>query len=243
MEATSGVPDGVAPERVPEGTDARREPLRYLAEATARLHVAARSDGLAGIAAAAGDIVRDLLGTTHGFVLVPREEQDLHLLFESRRLDPRSGARPSILEKALSSPHPVVEGQGSERRVALALRCGDRVLGGLYVASGEAEKRYQGHHLEIIQLLGAHLAAAVGTALQLQDWPVVAGRLADPRSASMTLAEARTAFEREFLARRLREAGGIVTLAARSLQLDRSQLSRVLRRYGIDRKAYLRRPD
>jgi transcriptional regulator with GAF, ATPase, and Fis domain len=56
-----------------------------------------------------------------------------------------------------------------------------------------------------------------------------------------SLALAKRAFERWLVRSRLEEFRGNIAAAARSLNMDRGQLSRLVKRYEIDRKAIRRR--
>jgi len=60
-----------------------------------------------------------------------------------------------------------------------------------------------------------------------------AARAAEPDGDFATLREGREDFERRFIQRKLREAGGNVLRAADLLGLERSHLYRKMRAYGI----------
>ena len=52
------------------------------------------------------------------------------------------------------------------------------------------------------------------------------------------LHDAKLAFERRLLQLRLAEARGNVAAAARALDMDRGQLSRLMRKHSLDRAAF-----
>jgi hypothetical protein len=114
--------------------------------------------------------------------------------------------------------------------VALPVRPVDRVEGVVYVGHPDAA-RSTGTDLAALRLAAA---VVVGASLDLERRRVQAADL--PRTIS--LHDAKLAFERRMLQARLDEARGNVAAAARSLDMDRGQLSRLMKKHNLDRGAF-----
>jgi hypothetical protein len=236
MEPTPAAPEGTDPERSKEPPDPRRDPLRYLLDATTRLHLAQDLESERGLAQAVAEIVRELFGPTQGFVLVKTGDGDLRLHLDARRVEAQDGPVPPVLAKALESAHPVIEGQGQERRLALRLRLGSQVVGGLYLATAEAERRFGPQHLDLITHLARHLGLAAGRLAAAGSGGGPDGEAELPGLLKMaSLSQAKRAFERLLILARLRQSKGNIAGAARALDMDRGQLSRLLRKHQVDK--------
>jgi len=71
----------------------------------------------------------------------------------------------------------------------------------------------------------------------LEGSQILSGRSAEGRlRESSSLREAREEFEREFIIKKLEEYDWNVNLTAESIELERSNLQRKIRTYGIDIK-------
>ncbi|MFQ5877510.1 MAG: sigma-54-dependent transcriptional regulator [Acidobacteriota bacterium] len=97
--------------------------------------------------------------------------------------------------------------------------------------------RWPGNVRELKNLMERLVIMAQGDTITLDDLPEpMRGErspAADPFSGFSSLREGREKFEREFILRKLREAGGNVVRAAELLGLERSNLYRKMRAYGI----------
>jgi transcriptional regulator with GAF, ATPase, and Fis domain len=60
----------------------------------------------------------------------------------------------------------------------------------------------------------------------------------DLLAGDLSLREARRTFEGRLVASRLAVSRGNIAAAARSLDMDRGQLSRLLKRHGVDKQSY-----
>ncbi len=226
-------------ERPRDAADPKRDPLKMLLDVTLRLHAALDRDRLEPLGQACAESAREYFGSGQGFVLVRRGPGDLRLPLNSKRVELQTGPLPPVLQRALHSAAPVVEGVGQGRSVAVALRAKGRVVGGIYLAAGEAERRFGPAFLELLQVFAQHLAVAIENLLYLQDAISLAeGVEYDRTLTGLHLSEVKQAFEKRLLQTRLREAHGNIAEAARSLCMDRGQLSRLLRKHEIDRGAY-----
>lgn len=65
----------------------------------------------------------------------------------------------------------------------------------------------------------------------------------EPAAGDDSLVHAKRSFERELIASRLSECGGNIAAAARSLNMDRGQLSRLVKRHEINKKSFKRSSD
>src|SRR5262249_6798165 len=137
--------------------------------------------------------------------------------------------------KAIDAGQPVVEGQGSTRGVAVPLLAGARAIGALYVMSFELERRLGPIYLDVLMLLGKHVGTALDNALHVRDLGQAGGPHEEAIPPGLSLAESKRAFERKIVRARLRETRGNIAAAARSLDMDRGQLSRLLKRHGINK--------
>ena len=88
-----------------------------------------------------------------------------------------------------------------------------------------------GNEAGVAELVAADPAFAVAQAGPPRD---------DPQDASFSASKARAiaSFERTFLTRLLRDAGGNVTTAARLADIERRQLGKLLKKHGIARSAF-----
>ena len=112
-------------------------------------------------------------------------------------------------------------------------------IGGLVVRVSEQGERIDTTAMDLLLLLGRHTGVALENAIQTREL-VSIGVLGEEERLvpGMSLRDARRFFERRLLNARLNEANGNIARAARSLEMDRGQLSRMLKRFGIDRQQF-----
>jgi len=106
----------------------------------------------------------------------------------------------------------------------------------------EALEKYDwpGNVRELRNTLERMVIMTSGPVIQAEDLPVaVRGKGGEPQGGSwealngVSLKDARAAFEKEFILRKLEEVGGSVARAAEVLQIERSHLYRKLNAFGI----------
>ena len=140
------------------------------------------------------------------------------------------------LDRVMAAGLPILDGPGGTRGVGVPLAAGSEVLGAIQLQTAASAARLGTATLDLLVLLGRHAAVALrrvgglaaGEALTTED-------LLD---STTTLREARRIFESRLVSWRLGASRGNIAAAARSLDMDRGQLSRLLKRHGIDKKAY-----
>lgn len=223
-----------------QAPDAVVRPYRMLSEATAQLHGLAAPERLVVTAL---EVIRKAVGGGPGVLLLRQEEGEQAHGFGSRELESdattlASQVRP-LTDKAMESGHAVVDGQGTSRGVAVPLVSGPRLVGALYVGPADLEARLGSGHLDILTLLGRHLAVAFDNSHHVRDLSIIsAAGSEDAIPAGLSLRESKRLYERRLIRTRLREAKGNIASAARSLHMDRGQLSRLLKKHGIDKSQY-----
>jgi transcriptional regulator with GAF, ATPase, and Fis domain len=85
-------------------------------------------------------------------------------------------------------------------------------------------------------MLGRHVGVALDNAIHARDLSMVTGEEAIP--AGLSLRDSKRLYERRLIRARLREAHGNIASAARSLDMDRGQLSRLLKKHGVDKSGF-----
>ena len=184
------------------------------------------------VARVAGHILRATLGPVSGclFYAVSETKNRFEPFDEGGgELTQRSMIH-ALLREAVARRCTVSPGGGSGPGFAVPLRAEDDVLGAFYVegpgchVGGDPSMDLE----DLLAIIGRHLGTALSRALK--------GRAA---AASMpSLKQAKDAFEQRLVRKHLAESGGNISQAARCLHVDRGQLSRLVKKYGIDRSRY-----
>lgn len=238
MDQVHGTQEGGFSERGKEAADPKVVAYRQIAEGTLRLY--SQSDPDRTIQAAI-DFLKHFLACP-GVVLLQAEGVDHRHPFGGAAAEAIPQAQiAASAQKAIEAGHPVVDGQGLSRGVAIPLAAGARNVGALYVTVSELERRYgPSAYLEILVLVGKHLGTAFDIAHHVRDLGTVSASSdeADLLSNNLSLSESKRAYEKKLIRVRLREARGNIAAAARSLDMDRGQLSRLLKKHGIDKSQY-----
>lgn len=224
-------------ERARDAGEPKPQVWRQIAESALRLHVLAEPEKLLPVAA---DVLRQIIGPCTGIIALKLESLDVRHPFGGREADAANAASINlVLTKAMESGQTVVDGQGPGRAVAIPLQADARQIGALYVANAEFERRFGASYLEVLMPLGKHVAAAFANALRAggaAGGAEAAGEEAVP--PGLSLSESKRAFERRLVRARLRDARGNIASAARSLGMDRGQLSRLLKKHGVDKNLF-----
>lgn len=227
---------GSAPEPLERGKaqEGRVHPYRAALESTLRLHNLMDPERLLP---QVPEVLRGILGTCAGALIVRHEGHDT--VHPIGAFDSETAQRPhvkTIVDKAIESGTPVVDGQGADRHVAVPLGAGNRRIGALYVGVHELEERIGNAYLDLLGLLGRQIGLALDNAAHIRDMAMVSAVGAeDAIPAGLSLRESKRLFERRLVRTRLRESRGNIAAAARSLDMDRGQLSRLLKKHGIDK--------
>jgi DNA-binding NtrC family response regulator len=143
------------------------------------------------------------------------------------------------MDRAAVEGLPVLDGH-PPRGVALPIPGQGRSVGAVYVAHSGAGA-HGGTELELLKILAAHLGAA-SMDLARRETPEDPATAATAAPKGLSLHDAKLAFECRLLQLRLAEAKGNVAAAARALDMDRGQLSRLMRKHHIDRTAFRAHP-
>jgi hypothetical protein len=182
-------------------------------------------------AAAAIDAVAGLLGSAPAAIRI------VHEIAVSRRFGASSAADgvDGLLDRAAIEGLPVLDGH-PPRGVALPIPGAGRAVGAVYLAhSGAAANG--GTELELLKMIAAHVGAA-SIELSKREAPENPAGAATAAPRGLSLHDSKLAFERRLLQLRLSEAKGNVAAAARALDMDRGQLSRLMRKHQIDRAEF-----
>lgn len=227
---------GAQPELLPAASDPRVHPYRLAVEASLRLHRMMDPEGFPRVAV---QTVQSVLGPVEGFLLLANPAApEIHPL---GRALPEWASRPALLAvaaKAGETGTPVVDGAGDERVLIAPLVSGLASYGAVLLDVSGLEKRFGGLYVDLLALISRHLGLALDNCRRIAGLGIMAegGEAAAPPSSGVSFKAAREGFERSLIIARLREAGGNIAVAARSLEMDRGQLSRLLKRYGIDKE-------
>jgi hypothetical protein len=144
-----------------------------------------------------------------------------------------------LLEKALESGL-LVSGLPSDlHAIAVPVGVSGTVRGALYLRPAGGLHAFTAAYQDILLLFARHLGAAIRNGLQAAGLALIEG-LSDSHApvGGMSLRQAKFAFERRLIDARLRDAGGNIAAAARSLDMDRGQLSRLLKKHGVEKSRY-----
>jgi GAF domain-containing protein len=205
-------------------------------DAARRVHAASDETG---VASAAGEAVAALLGSSPATVQIKQEKpgQARSTLTPTAEIpkDPSQRLN-ALMDRAAAQGLPVVDDQ-PPGGAALPIQNEARTFGALYVAHPDLRRVIAGGDWEILKLLVSHVATALtnlGRRLPAPD----ASLVADLVPNNLSLHDAKLAFERRLLFLRLAEARGNVAAAARALDMDRGQLSRLMRKHQLDRSSF-----
>jgi len=216
-------------------------PYRLAVEGALRLHNLADPDRLL---AQVAEVLRSVIGRCQGVVVVRQDGKDTSHPFGGLEAEgARSHQVAVAIDKAIESGTPVVDGAGPQRHVAIPLGAGNRRIGALFIGVADLENRLGSGYLDLLSLLGRHIGLALDNASHVQDMALVSAVGAeDVIPTGLSLRESKRLFERRLIRTRLRESRGNIASAARSLDMDRGQLSRLLKKHGIDKSEFKNSP-
>lgn len=213
------------------------DPYRGALEALNRLHGILDPEKLP---AEAADALKQVLGPIAGVVIVRNDAREVRYQVGDRGVESFSTPHGhAIIAKAMESGHPVVDGQGSDKTLAVPMTWNNHQVGAFVVEVADLEKRFGNTYVDLARLLGRHFALAFRNAFQareLAERNVLEGE--DALSPGLSLRESKQRFERRLVRQRLKDSKGNIAAAARSLDMDRGQLSRLLKKHGIDKLDY-----
>lgn len=188
-----------------------------------------------GFGAAATELFRTVLGVPSTLVLHSHETKE-HLHFGTREAEASaSTALPGLVAKAIEAEQAVLDGSGSQRIVVVPILGLARSHGAFVVPTPELERRFGAAYLETLIQVGRYLGRAFESQVRTRTLTGGAPGTAD---SGRSLADAKQVFEKGLIAERLSEARGNIAAAARSLDMDRGQLSRLLKKHGIDKSSF-----
>ncbi|NRA94848.1 MAG: hypothetical protein HRU14_01420 [Planctomycetes bacterium] len=226
-----------APEPFERGREAQEggvHPYRSALENTLRLHNLMDPERLL---LQVPEVLRGTLGACVGALIVRHEGEDA--VHPIGAFDVQTVQRPhvkTVIDKSIESGSPVVDGQGVDRHVAVPLGAGNRRIGALYVGVHALEERIGNAYLDLLGLLGRQIGLALDNAAHVRDMASVSAvGVEDAIPSGLSLRESKRLFERRLVRARLRESRGNIAAAARSLDMDRGQLSRLLKKHGINK--------
>ena len=217
-----------------EGQQVRANPYRTAVEATLWIHEILDVGRLPrkGI-----EVVLSVLGPCEGVLFLLRGEAlEPHSFGRVPDDLPEQPAVLSAVRKAMESGTPVLDGKGADRRVVVPVIHGLQSEGALLVGVAELESRWGPSYLDILNLVTRHLGLAIQNARKVADLSATAS--GEGLGAASSLRDAKREFERRLLMARLKASRGNIASAARSLEMDRGQLSRLLKRHGVDKKQF-----
>jgi hypothetical protein len=238
-------PSGSAsqPERVLEegraGHEAGTAPYRLALELVVELHQLRDIEKLTDIAF---DLLDRMIGPVEGvFLLRGLGGQDRRFQLGGARVD--RGAPDAVgdllLEKALESGLLVGGMPSDPRAIAVPVGVSGSVRGALYLRPSAEGRLLSAAQQDTLLLFARHLGAAIRNGLHAADLALIEGlSAAHAPVGGMSLRQAKFAFERRLIDARLRDAAGNIAAAARSLDMDRGQLSRLLKKHGIEKGRY-----
>jgi|GEM_PF-7123676 DNA-binding protein Fis len=217
-------------------SDAKVSAYRQLTDAALRFHQAQDAERLLPLTV---EGLRTVFGPTVGVVVSRIDGQERHYPFGGKAIE----AIPSnhlqlLVQKSMSSLNAILDGQGPTRVLAVPLLAGPRVHGCLVVLVGDAERRLGTAAIDLVGLMGRHLGIALDNAVHTQELKSLSTADNADLQGGFSLCESKRQFERKLIKSRLREAHGNIALAARTLDMDRGQLSRLLKKYAVDKKQY-----
>jgi transcriptional regulator with GAF, ATPase, and Fis domain len=226
-----------APESFEQGREAPEQgvhPYRSALESTLRLHNLMDPERLLP---QVPEVLRGTLGACVGALIVRHEGEDA--VHPIGAFDVQTVQRPhvkTVIDKSIESGSPVVDGQGVDRHVAVPLGAGNRRIGALYLGVHALEERLGNAYLDLLGLLGRQIGLALDNAAHVRDMASVSAvGVEDAIPSGLSLRESKRLFERRLVRARLRESRGNIAAAARSLDMDRGQLSRLLKKHEINK--------
>ncbi|MSR75162.1 MAG: hypothetical protein EXS14_06820 [Planctomycetes bacterium] len=233
FQATQGLSQ---PERLRE-LDARSGAYRQLVDASLKLHQVQESERLLPMAV---ECIRGVFGHVSGVIVTKQDGVERHYPFGGKGVEAVAPAHVQLLtQKSMSSLNAILDGQGATRVLAVPLAMGARVHGSLLLVLGDLEHRFGSPAIDMVGLVGRHLGIALDNAAhfhELKTMGAVEGE--DVIPGTLSLCESKRNYERRLIRARLRESHGNIALAARSLNMDRGQLSRLLKKYAVDKRQY-----
>jgi hypothetical protein len=193
-----------------------------------RLHSAEDEEGLLAAAAAAFSA---FLGSAPAVIRITHENGMVRQL-AAQAPGESVGA---LVQRAALHGLPVIDDQ-PPGGVVFPVRSADRTIGVVYVGHPVAGKA-KGPGLQVLQLVAAHVGIG-SLSLEQRRAAAASASTAAPPARDVSLRDAKFEFERRLLQLRLDEARGNVAAAARSLDMDRGQLSRLMKKHSLDRAAF-----
>ncbi len=216
--------------------EAKTSAYRQLTDAALRFHQAQDAERLLPLTV---EGLRAVFGPTVGVVVSRVDGQDRHYPFGGKVIETIPSAHIQLLtQKSMSSLNAILDGQGQTRVLAVPLLAGPRVHGCLVVLIGDAERRFGTAAIDLVGLMGRHLGIALDNALHAEELKSLQAADNAELQGGFSLCDSKRSFERKLIRARLRESHGNIALAARSLDMDRGQLSRLLKKYAVDKKQY-----
>jgi hypothetical protein len=195
-------------------------------ESLLRMHDAADDVALHAAASAA---LSALTGTP------PAALRIMHAGLATRRpQDPLGPSVDLMLERAIREGIPLIDPE-TPRGIAFPIGRGQRA-GAVYVVH-PASALATGEAFDILRLGVAHIWSASANLRQRQA-SASSPFGVDAVPGTMSLRDAKFEFERRLLQVRLDGVRGNVASAARSLDMDRGQLSRLMKKHSLDRASF-----
>lgn len=217
-----------------EGAELRMDPYRSALEVLGRLHGILDPDKLT---AECAEAMKAVLGPVPGLLIVRQPDREVRHLIGPRlpgAFDSPHGH--SVIEKTIESGHPVVDGQGESKTLSVPMQVGTHRYGAFVIRVAELERRHGNTYVDLARLLGRHFAAAFANATKMKELAernTLEGGGAIP--PGLSLRDSKRQFEHQLIKTRVRDAKGNIAAAARSLDMDRGQLSRLLKKHSIDK--------
>lgn len=236
MEAFHATQSLIQPERLRE-PDARSGAYRQLVDATLKLHQVQEAERLLPMAV---ECIRSVFGHVAGVIITREDGADRQYPFGGKGVEAIAPAHLQLLtQKSMTSLNAILDSQGATRALAVPLAMGARVHGSLLLLLGDLERRYGSAAIDMVGLVGRHLGIALDNASHFHELKTM-GDVDGEESlhGTLSLCESKCNYERRLIRARLREARGNIALAARSLNMDRGQLSRLLKKYAVDKRQY-----
>jgi hypothetical protein len=139
------------------------------------------------------------------------------------------------MDRAMREGIPVIDPKPPQG-TAFPIKRGDRGIGAVYFVHPAASGA-NGEAFEVLRLVAAHVGAASVSLRQRQEASASPFGI-DSVPGTMSLRDAKFEFESRLLQVRLDGVRGNVASAARSLDMDRGQLSRLMKKHSLDRAAF-----
>lgn len=201
--------------------------LRVL-EILHRLHDAADEDG---VLSAAAEAFSALLGSAPSVLRVKHDG----VVARRHPAEALGEAVIAIMDRAARQGLAVID-PSIPGAAAFPIRASDRPVGSVYVAHNDPAV-VKGRALDLLRIVACHVGLAT-VALDARAAAACTPAAASRVGPNLPFKDAKLEFERRIIDARLRETRGNVAAAARSLDIDRGQLSRLMKRHDIDRGAF-----